>query len=103
MSLKEYNYDSSEQTCADIYVAHRVVQWLKTDHSTRCVLDAGCGNGYLAARIAAQGFEVTGFDTSASGIAQARQAFPGVRFEIASGYDDLVGLLIGPFDACVAV
>jgi 2-polyprenyl-3-methyl-5-hydroxy-6-metoxy-1,4-benzoquinol methylase len=103
MSSQEYRYDSSEQTCADIYVEPRVIQWLKTDETIRRVLDAGCGNGNLAARIAAQGFEVTAFDTSVSGIVQARRAFSGVRFEIASGYDDLRSLLVEPFDACVAV
>jgi 2-polyprenyl-3-methyl-5-hydroxy-6-metoxy-1,4-benzoquinol methylase len=103
MSSQEYRYHSSEQTCADVYVEPRVVYWLKSDESIRHVLDAGCGNGNLAGRVAGQGFDVTAFDTSVSGIAQARKAFSGVRFEIASGYDDLRSLLVGPFDACVTV
>jgi 2-polyprenyl-3-methyl-5-hydroxy-6-metoxy-1,4-benzoquinol methylase len=79
----------------------RVSRRLRADRRILRVLDAGCGNGSLAARVAALGFDVTGFDTSSSGIDQARQAFPDVRFELVSGYEDLRRL--GQFDACMCV
>jgi SAM-dependent methyltransferase len=37
------------------------------------------------------GFEVTGVDVSREGIEQARRAYPDVRAEIGSCYDDLAG------------
>jgi 2-polyprenyl-6-hydroxyphenyl methylase/3-demethylubiquinone-9 3-methyltransferase len=37
------------------------------------------------------GFDVTGVDTSESGIAHAAAAHPRCRFEVASAYDDLEG------------
>src|SRR5436305_154849 len=100
---EEYKYYSSEQAWSDGFVAPKVMRRLKAERSIRRVLDAGCGNGNLAARIAAEGFQVTAFDTSRSGIEQARQAFPGVHFEVASGYEDLRRRFAEPFDACVAV
>jgi 2-polyprenyl-3-methyl-5-hydroxy-6-metoxy-1,4-benzoquinol methylase len=67
------------------------------------VLDAGCGNGHLTARLAAEGFQIAGFDASLSGIELARSAHPDIRFEVASAYDDLRARFDGEFDACVCV
>jgi trans-aconitate 2-methyltransferase len=47
------------------------------------ILDLGCGTGHLTDRIAAAGAEVTGLDSSPSMIAQARQNFPKLRFQLA--------------------
>ena len=47
------------------------------------ILDAGCGTGQLTARIAEAGAEVDGVDHSADMIAQARAAFPALRFDVA--------------------
>ncbi|SEJ66526.1 class I SAM-dependent methyltransferase [Demequina mangrovi] len=38
----------------------------------RTALDVGCGEGYLARRLAARGLEVTGIDVDAAAIARAR-------------------------------
>jgi 2-polyprenyl-6-hydroxyphenyl methylase/3-demethylubiquinone-9 3-methyltransferase len=46
----------------------------------RRLLDIGCGNGALTARVAALGYEVTGIDAEVSGLEQARAAHPGVEF-----------------------
>lgn len=40
------------------------------------VLDLGCGNGYIAGSLLAQGCEVTGVDASAQGIEIARETYP---------------------------
>jgi SAM-dependent methyltransferase len=44
------------------------------------ILDLGCGTGHLTAKIAESGALVTGIDSSASMIAQARQNFPALKF-----------------------
>jgi 2-polyprenyl-3-methyl-5-hydroxy-6-metoxy-1,4-benzoquinol methylase len=67
------------------------------------VLDAGCGNGHLTARLAAEGFRIAGFDASPTGIELARSAHPDIRFEVASAYEDLRVRFDGEFDACVCV
>jgi len=47
------------------------------------ILDLGCGTGHLTDRIAGTGAEVAGLDSSPSMIAQARQNFPKLRFQLA--------------------
>ncbi len=101
-AVSDYSYSSTEETCAHSYVADRVLRVLKETPGVARVLDAGCGNGSLAARIAHEGFSVYACDTSTSGIAQGRRAFPNVRFEVASVYDDLRALFGETFDACVS-
>lgn len=60
------------------------------------ILDLGCGTGHLTAQIAARGATVTGLDSSASMIAQARQNYPKIKFVLADArefrFDE-------PFDA----
>jgi ubiquinone/menaquinone biosynthesis C-methylase UbiE len=43
------------------------------------VLDLGCGDGALAARLAAQGADVTGLDPSHEALARARRQYPALR------------------------
>jgi SAM-dependent methyltransferase len=48
------------------------------------VCDLGCGNGFMAGRLAELGYDVTGIDASESGIAIARLNFSKARFLQAS-------------------
>jgi 2-polyprenyl-3-methyl-5-hydroxy-6-metoxy-1,4-benzoquinol methylase len=67
------------------------------------VLDLGCGNGYWAGQFAEKGCDVVGVDPSESGIAIARQAHPGVRFEVLGASEDLLDRLAErPFDLVVS-
>jgi 2-polyprenyl-3-methyl-5-hydroxy-6-metoxy-1,4-benzoquinol methylase len=63
------------------------------------ILDAGCGTGRVAARLAELGFDVAGTDVDASMLAVA-QRIPGVRWHLA----DLATLDLdeAPFDLVVA-
>jgi trans-aconitate methyltransferase len=47
------------------------------------ILDLGCGTGHLTNEIARRGAEITGLDASASMVAQARQNYPKLKFELA--------------------
>jgi SAM-dependent methyltransferase len=60
------------------------------------ILDIGCGTGHLAAKIADSGAAVTGVDRSPEMVRQAREAYPGIRFEVA---DATTIPLDGEFDA----
>jgi len=60
------------------------------------VLDLGCGTGHLTAKIAERGAEVIGLDSSVSMIAQARQNFPRLKFQLADARDFHFN---APFDA----
>lgn len=54
------------------------------------LFDRGCGSSSVGALIAKDGLSVTGVDPSSEGIAVARKAYPHIRFEEGSAYDDLV-------------
>ena len=53
------------------------------------VFDLGCGNGAAANEVASRGFSIVGVDPSSAGLAQANQAYPYLRLEQGSAYDDL--------------
>lgn len=57
-------------------------------HAPRSVLDIGCGEGWLARALAAEGIEVTGLDVVPELIQRAQQAGGGT-FRVAS-YEDIV-------------
>ena len=61
------------------------------------ILDLGCGTGQLTAKIAALGARVTGIDSSAAMLAQARAAHPAVEFLEADARAFVIDG--GPFDA----
>jgi cyclopropane fatty-acyl-phospholipid synthase-like methyltransferase len=64
------------------------------------VLDVGCGSGVPVGRLLAErGFRLTGLDTSAALLAQARENVPGATFVHG---DMRVVTLAGSFDAIIA-
>ena len=65
--------------------------WLGDGHGDgqRRLFELGCGNGSVANVLAQRGWDVTGVDPSVEGIDQARAAYPGLRLECGSAYDDL--------------
>ena len=58
--------------------------------------DVGCGAGRDTAWLAANGFEARGFDASSGLLAQARAAYPALRFEEGT-LPDLAGVERGTF------
>jgi 2-polyprenyl-6-hydroxyphenyl methylase/3-demethylubiquinone-9 3-methyltransferase len=66
------------------------------------VLDLGCGNGALTAKIHHAGKDVTGVDFTPSGIERARQSNPGVDFVIHDLNEPLPESLRGRFDVVVS-
>jgi len=53
------------------------------------ILDAGCGNGYVASQLAADGHDVIAIDQAEDGISLAKECYPDVDFEVRSVYDDV--------------
>jgi cyclopropane fatty-acyl-phospholipid synthase-like methyltransferase len=100
-------WDSSVQDGDEFHRAFlfpTLEQWLGLQGGER-VLDAGCGNGALARRMAGKGADVLGIDFSSSLIAQARGRSPGIRFEAVDLTDPgrlrtVAGW--GPFDRVVS-
>jgi 2-polyprenyl-3-methyl-5-hydroxy-6-metoxy-1,4-benzoquinol methylase len=93
----EYTYQSPTIGHHHHYLAPPVLQALanlqKNPTQPLKLLDLGCGNGSFSSFLANQGFVVTGIEASASGVAQAQQAYPNCRFRQGSIYDlDLTDL-----------
>ena len=65
------------------------------------VFDLGCGNGAVAKHLADR-YRVVGIDTWEDGIAEANAAFPELRLDVGSAYDDLAERY-GQFDAVVSL
>jgi 2-polyprenyl-3-methyl-5-hydroxy-6-metoxy-1,4-benzoquinol methylase len=86
---------ASGEKLTDVFVA--LVQ--KID-GVRSICDLGCGNGHIAGRLAALGYEVTGIDASPSGIRIAERTYPSVRFVEAMIDRDLTEL--GTFDLVIS-
>jgi len=84
---KEYGWASADATPDHVYTLPAITKFIPAPGLK--ILDAGCGNGAIAGRLAEMGYQVTGIDCSEDGIAIARKAHPKVRFEVASVYDDL--------------
>jgi 2-polyprenyl-3-methyl-5-hydroxy-6-metoxy-1,4-benzoquinol methylase len=101
-----YGYRNDESSCAHQYLLPCVLIQLGEISKGKSikVLDLGCGNGYVASLIAAQGHSVTGVDTSSDGIAIARVSFPSVSYHLSSIYDDdLVDKIGRQFDCIVSL
>lgn len=82
-----YGWKSAEPLADHAYTLPAIRNLLPAGTST--ILDVGCGNGYIASQLAANGHTVVAVDTSEDGIEIARKACPAVRFEVYSAYDDL--------------
>jgi len=86
----EYQYRNADPTYANAYiwpVLRNVVE--AHDWRQRRAFDLGCGNGATCNMLSTLDFDVTGVDTSESGIANAQKAYPHVKTQVRSAYDDL--------------
>jgi len=72
---KDYGFYTDAPAHTFNYLQAPVLSLLDKNANT-CILDLGCGNGYLANYLISQGFNAYGTDASAEGIAIARQANP---------------------------
>ncbi len=105
--ISGYRYHDQRQSCAHGYLLPAVRSELagffgRRGNDDMRIFDLGCGNGSVAALLAGEGYEVSGVDPSTDGIAQARAAYPHLRLETGSAYEDLVGRF-GRFPAVISL
>ena len=82
MNSTDWNPGLYESSCSFVWEYGRDLVGLLDPQPGERILDVGCGTGRLTAEIARRGSEVAGIDSSASMIAQARENFPDLRFEV---------------------
>ena len=88
--MAEYVYHRDGPTWANAYLWPALGNIIASRHwPDKRAFDLGCGNGATSVMLHSAGFEIAGVDTSASGIAIARQSLPQGNFAVASAYDDL--------------
>lgn len=99
----EYGWKDAHPSCAHEYILPAVLQEVRAlaKGSTLRITDIGCGNGVVASLLAKEGHNVTAIDVSPDGIEIARSAFPEVRFEVCSVYDDRVLEITGGAIECI--
>jgi len=68
------NGSSGEGLCESI------VNTVQALDGVQSICDLGCGNGFIAGRLARLGYDVTGVDASKSGLQIARQTHPSLEF-----------------------
>lgn len=89
-SISGYHYSGGELGCAHQYLLPTVSATIsKLDIKPRKAFDLGCGNGSVADWLTQRGFEVTGVDPSATGIAEAKRTYPGISLYEGSCYEPL--------------
>ena len=95
-SISGYNYETWKHNCSHSYLLPQLKRELLKAAAAagepKRAFDLGCGNGSIAAAIAAEGWEVTGVDPSDHGIEQGCRAYPHLRLAKGSAYDDLVSV-----------
>lgn len=102
----QYAWENAEHTCANEYIVPEVIRQIRKLYNGEHVriLDIGCGNGFVDSQLSELGHTVTGVDSSIPGIDIARSAYPKVRFEICSVYDDvLTNAVAHPVDCVVSL
>ncbi len=72
---KDYGFHTDQPAHTFNYLLAPLLSLLDKNRN-RCILDLGCGNGYLANYLIAKGFNAYGTDASEKGIAIARQSNP---------------------------
>lgn len=92
--ISGYRYDGPSLGHQHAYLLPTVLSLLDglaLPDGERRLFELGCGNGSVAHELSQRGWEVTGVDPSAEGIAQAKAAYPALRLEQGSAYDHLAG------------
>ncbi len=91
--ISGYRYENAAYSHAHSYLLPavlRIMRGMNWPAGNRRIFELGSGNGATAALLEREGFSLTGVDPSEDGIAHARTAYPHIRIELGSSYDDLV-------------
>jgi 2-polyprenyl-3-methyl-5-hydroxy-6-metoxy-1,4-benzoquinol methylase len=98
---QDYGFQDAEASHVFNYLQAPLLNMLNKERNT-CILDLGCGNGYLANYLLTMGFNIYGTDASVKGIAIASQVAPGRFFVQDLSTDELPAPLRGlKFDTII--
>jgi len=92
VDISGYRYaDAGPNPAATILlpIVLRLLDGVGLSAGKRKLFELGCGNGSMANALSQKGWDVTGVDPSVEGILQANAAYPTLKIENGSAYDDL--------------
>jgi len=89
--LQEYGWESASPLADHSYNLPAIKSLLPPGKLN--ILDAGCGNGFIAGQLSEMGHQVTAIDLSEDGVDIAKKKYPNVRFEVHSVYTELNDLI----------
>jgi 2-polyprenyl-3-methyl-5-hydroxy-6-metoxy-1,4-benzoquinol methylase len=72
---KDYGFTESAAAHTFHYLQEPIVEMLN-NNTSRCILDLGCGNGYLVNFLISKGYDAYGTDASVEGITIAKKTNP---------------------------
>jgi len=88
-----YEYQDERHSHSHAYLLPAVMRMLEnlkaSGADTSRIFDLGCGNGSTANFLNSRGFHVDGVDPSEEGVRHAHRAYPHLRIEAGSSYEDL--------------
>jgi 2-polyprenyl-3-methyl-5-hydroxy-6-metoxy-1,4-benzoquinol methylase len=99
---KDYGFENDSPAHTFAYLYGPLTSLLNKAEN-KCILDVGCGNGYLAIYLNKCGYDVYGTDASENGIAIAKQTSPDRFFVQDLSTDELPQQLQGlPIDTIIS-
>jgi len=102
IEANEYLWDTSSDAEVHQYVGPILNKWLANKAGEK-LLDIGCGNGALTAKLAALGLDCSGTDFSESGIQIAQTTFPSITFFQSTISEPLPDKCQGVYDIVTSV
>lgn len=85
----EYQFHSADATWSNDYIWKPVLRILQENISDKRIFELGCGNGATAKILHSHGYEISGVDTSVSGIQHANNSYPDLNLHVGDAYDSL--------------
>lgn len=92
VDISGYTYEDPELNASHDYLLPALLAELaslRLSPAEKRLFELGCGNGSVADVLTRQGYQVTGVDASAQGIAQAQRCYPHLNVHLGSAYDYL--------------
>jgi 2-polyprenyl-3-methyl-5-hydroxy-6-metoxy-1,4-benzoquinol methylase len=101
--MSEYEYRHSEPSCSHAVVEPALRKLLALQPNGTNICDLGCGNGALLGSMIDRGWNLTGIDSSISGIGFAAATWPQVRWHVGDVTGELPAAVFGnEFDVVIS-
>lgn len=90
-SISGYKFNDHHLDKHNLLLLPVLLKILNTNNNllNRNIFDLGCGNGSVANFLSKYNWQVTGVDSSTDGIKKANKAYPNIKIERGSAYENL--------------